>query len=57
MVAVAAIALLLGALFFGYSSNLYEDWRERRLLHRATALLEEGELGEAAQDDPFLLGQ
>ena len=57
MVAVAAIALLLGALFFGYSSNLYEDWRERRLLHRATALLEEGELGEATQASQELLRQ
>src|SRR5438477_10443379 len=57
MVAVAAIALLLGALFFGYSSNLYEDWRERRLLHRASALLEEGELGEAAQASQELLRQ
>src|SRR5438477_12333452 len=57
MVAVAAIALLLGVLFFGYSSNLYEDWRERRLLHRATALLEEGELGEAAQASQELLRQ
>ncbi len=58
MVAVAAVvALLLGVLLFSYSSNLYEDWRERRLLHRATALLQEGELSKAAQTAQELLRQ
>jgi predicted Zn-dependent protease len=57
MVAVAAIALLLGVLLFSYSSNLYEDWRERRLLHRATALLQEGELSKASQAAEELLRQ
>jgi len=56
-VAVAAIALLLGVLLFSYGSNLYEDWRERRLLHRATALLEEGKLSEASQAAQELLRQ
>ena len=58
MVAVAAVvALLLGVLLLSYSSNLYEDWRERRLLHRATALLQEGELSKAAQTAQELLRQ
>src|SRR5262245_10981334 len=44
-----AIALLVGVFFFSYSSKVYENWRERRLLHRATVLLQEGQLSEAAQ--------
>ena len=31
-----AIAVLLGALFVGYGSKLYETWRQTRLLHQAT---------------------
>lgn len=44
-----AIALLVGAFFVSYGSKLYQNWRERRLLHQATTLLEEGELSKAAQ--------
>src|SRR5262249_29926504 len=44
-----AIAFLVGAFFISYGSKLYENWRERRLLHRATVLLQEGQLSEAAQ--------
>jgi predicted Zn-dependent protease len=51
------VALLLGVLLFSYSSNLYEDWRERRLLQRATALLQEGKLSKAAQAAQELLRQ
>src|SRR6266550_969740 len=47
--AVSAIAFLLGIVLFSYSSRLYEDWRETRLLDRATALLQEGKLSKAAQ--------
>jgi thioredoxin-like negative regulator of GroEL len=49
IIAVSAIALLLGAVLFNYSSKLYRDWRETRLVHRATALLEEGKLSKAAE--------
>jgi len=43
------IAFLLGIVLFSYGSRLYEDWRETRLLDRATALLQEGKLSKAAQ--------
>src|SRR5438132_14128955 len=49
IVAVSAIAFLLGIVLFSYGSRLYEDWRETRLLNRATALLQEGKLSKAAQ--------
>ena len=48
-IAGVAIALLVGVFFFSYGSKVYENWRERRLLHRATVLLQEGQLSEAAQ--------
>src|SRR5262249_27898696 len=43
------IAFLLGFFFVGYSSKLYQNWRENRLLYQATALLHEGKLNKAAQ--------
>jgi thioredoxin-like negative regulator of GroEL len=49
MVAVSVIAFLLGILFFSYGSRLYEDWQQSRLLHRATALLQEGKFSKAAE--------
>jgi predicted Zn-dependent protease len=49
MVAALVIAFLLGTLFVSYGSKLYEDWRQNRLLHRAAALLQEGNLTEASQ--------
>jgi hypothetical protein len=48
-VAGLAIVLLLGTFLISYGSRLYENWRERRLLDRATALLQEGKLNKAAQ--------
>src|SRR5215510_4986519 len=48
-IAGVAIALLVGVFVFSYGSKVYENWRERRLLHRATVLLQEGQLSEAAQ--------
>jgi thioredoxin-like negative regulator of GroEL len=54
-VAVAAVALLLGVLLFRYGSKLYDDWRQTRLLHRATALLQEGKLSKAEQTAKELL--
>jgi len=48
-VAAVAIAILVGALLVSYGSKLYQNWRESRLLDQATALLEQGELSQAAQ--------
>jgi lipopolysaccharide biosynthesis regulator YciM len=55
MVTALVIAFLLGAFFVSYGSKLYEDWRQNRLLHRATALLQEGKLSEASQTAQELL--
>jgi thioredoxin-like negative regulator of GroEL len=57
MVAVPAIAFLLGALWFSYGSRLYEYWRESRLLHRAGALLQEGKFSKAAEAAQELLAR
>jgi Flp pilus assembly protein TadD len=48
-IAGLAIAFLIGVFFVSYGSKLYENWRERRLLHQATTLLQEGKLSKAAQ--------
>jgi len=57
LVTALVIAFLLGALFVGYGSKLYEDWRQNRLLHRAAALLQEGKPSEASQTAQELLGR
>jgi hypothetical protein len=44
-----AIVFFLGAFLVTYGSKLYENWRENRLLGRASALLQEGKLSNAAQ--------
>jgi len=49
VVVVSAVALLVGIVLFSYGSRLYDDWRQSRLLRRATALLREGKLNKAAQ--------
>jgi predicted Zn-dependent protease len=49
IITLSAITLLLGAIAFSYSSKLYFDWRQARLLHRATALVQEGKLSKAAE--------
>jgi len=49
VVVVSAVALLLGIVLFRYGSSLYDDWRQSRLLRRATTLLQEGKLIKAAQ--------
>jgi len=43
------MAILLGIFFVSYSSELYRNWRENRLLYQASALLQEGKLNKAAQ--------
>ena len=55
MVALVAVALLVGVLLFNYSSKLYENWRQTHLLHGATALLQEGKLSKATQTAQELL--
>jgi predicted Zn-dependent protease len=54
-VAAVAIAVLLGPSLVSYSSRLYQNWREKGLLDRATALLEQGDLSRAAQTARELL--
>src|SRR5438132_2973775 len=60
-VLVAIVALAIASLLsFGvvtYGSKLYQNWRENRLLDRATALLQEGKLSKAAQMARELLDQ
>lgn len=48
-VVALAIASLLAFAVVTYGLKLYQNWRENRLLDRATALLEQGELSRAAQ--------
>jgi Flp pilus assembly protein TadD len=48
-IAGLAISLLAGVVFVSYGSKLYENWRERRLLQKATTLLQTGNLSQAAQ--------
>jgi predicted Zn-dependent protease len=48
-IAGLAIAFLAGVFFVGYGSKLYENWRARRSLQKATAFLQEGKLSQAAQ--------
>jgi hypothetical protein len=48
-IAISAIALVVGAVVFSYSSKLYHDRRDTRLMQRATALVQEGKLSKAAE--------
>jgi thioredoxin-like negative regulator of GroEL len=52
-----AIVFLLGAFLVTYGSKTYENWRENRLLDRATSLLQEGKLIKAAQITREFLGR
>ena len=47
LVGATVLALVLGTIFFGYTSKLYNTWRQKRLLQRANILLSEGNLNEA----------
>jgi hypothetical protein len=49
VVVVSVVAFLVGIVLFSYGSRLYDDWRQSRLLRRATALLQEGKLSKASQ--------
>jgi predicted Zn-dependent protease len=56
-IAILAISFLIGTFFVSYGFKPYQTWRENRLLDRATALLQEGKLGEAAQNARELLAR
>jgi predicted Zn-dependent protease len=47
LIGTVAVAFVFGTIFFSYTSDLYNAWRQKRLLHRATLLLSEGNLNEA----------
>src|SRR5437868_1328473 len=49
LIAASALAIFLGIVFFNYGSKLYSDWHERRLLHRATSMLQQEKFKQAAQ--------
>src|SRR5438552_17319228 len=55
IVALVAVALLLGVLLLNYGSKLYENWRHTHLLHGATAFLHEGKLNKPTQPAQELL--
>jgi predicted Zn-dependent protease len=57
IVVASAIAFLLGVVLFSYGSRFYDDWRQSRLLRRATALVQEGKLSKAAQTAHELLAR
>src|SRR5947208_715396 len=52
-----AIAILLGALFFRSGLQLYENWHQTQLLHRATSMLQQGRFSEATKTALELLAQ
>src|SRR5437763_6788540 len=56
-VAALAIVVLLGVLLVSYGLRLYQNWHENGLLDRATALLQQGKLGTAAQTAQELLAR
>jgi Tfp pilus assembly protein PilF len=52
-----AITILLGALFFRYGLQLYENWHQTRLLHQAASMLQQGRFSEATQTARGILAQ
>ena len=50
IVAALAATILLGIASFNYGSKLYRDWHQRRLLHQAASLLQEGKFDQASQN-------
>jgi len=43
LVAITALAFILGTIFSRYTAEAYNSWRQKRLLQRATALLAQAE--------------
>lgn len=50
-----AIVLLLAAVLASYGSHLYDNWRQNRLLHQATAFLQQGKFADATRTAQELL--
>ena len=46
---VATLLVVLDVLFLHYSSRLYREWHEGRLLHEAASMLQEEKFSRAAQ--------
>ena len=62
LVGATVLVIVIGAISFNYGSKFYSGWRERNLLKRASSLLQEGKLAQAAgiarevlQDHPDVL--
>ena len=48
LIAASALAVFLAIIFFRYGSSVYNDWLERRLLHRAASMLQQEKFEQAA---------
>src|SRR5205809_171383 len=48
LIAASALAIFLAIIFFRYGSSVYNDWLERRLLHRAASMLQQEKFEQAA---------
>src|SRR5213082_2817736 len=48
LIAASALAVFLAIIFFRYGSSVYNDWHERRLLHRAASMLQQEKFEQAA---------
>jgi len=57
LIATLVTMFLMSTLLISYGSKLYQNWRENHLLARATTLLQEGKLSEAAQKARELLAR
>ena len=48
LIAASALAIFLAIILFRYGSSVYNDWLERRLLHRAASMLQQEKFEQAA---------
>src|SRR5437762_548505 len=48
LIAASALAIFLAIISFRYASSVYNDWLERRLLHRAASMLQQEKFEQAA---------
>jgi len=48
LIAASALAIFLAIILFRYGSSVYNDWHERRLLHRAASMLQQEKFEQAA---------
>ena len=48
LLAASALTIFLAIIFFRYGSSVYNDWHERRLLHRAASMLQQEKFEQAA---------